>query len=69
MGTKAKAKSKGKLLKGKSDWDRLPKREREKLEEDYIVLVLDGKHARAHKMAEKIAKLKGIKLRGTMSRR
>jgi len=69
MATKAKAKIESRRKVEKTEWDKLPKREREKLEEDYIVFVLDGKHARAHALAKRIAKLKGIKLRGTTSRR
>ena len=70
MVTKVKARqaSRRKIKQGKqkSDWDKLPKRDREELEEEYIYRVLDGKPTK--RLVNKIARLKVIKLRRTVRR-
>ena len=56
MVTKAK-----KQTKQKTDWDRLPKKEQRHLLDDYMGRVLTGLPAK--RIAEKIARLKGIPYR------
>ena len=53
--------TKTKRTKQKSDWDKLPKREQKRLMDDYMYRVLSGKPTK--KLAEKIARLKGIPYR------
>ena len=47
--------------KVKTAWDKLSKKEQEKLTDEYMFRVIDGKPTK--RIALKIAKLKGIKLR------
>ena len=51
----------------KTEWEKLSKREQEHLLDDYFYRVLSGKPAK--KAIDKIAKLKGIRIRRPTSRR
>lgn len=63
MVTKTKVKRKSNHQK--SEWDKLPKRE-QRLVEDYIYRVLDDKPTK--RLVDKIAKLKGIRIKRTSFR-
>jgi hypothetical protein len=66
MVTRAKL---GKRERTKTEWEKLSKKEQERLTDDYFYCALSGKNAMAKKQIRRIAKLKGIRIRRPASRR